>query len=399
MPGANLPPNEQDRLSNLYSYELLDTLPEKDYDDITKLASQICDTPISLVTLLDSDRQWFKSAHGTDLQQTFREHAFCSHAILKPYEIMVVPDAVHDERFSNNPLVTQNPHIGFYAGVPLMSDEGFAIGSLCVLDNKPRELSELQQQSLKILANQVMRLIQLHKKNKELVRGRLLLQEVNKELEKFVKTTADNLKVPCDNAIEFTNLVTEKLADNLDADSQQLLTLVKYSCEGMKTTIDKTLQQANMISILQDSKTIFTFSGLMQEMKQLLPHYSGDISLNYLPNSNNIYFFKKILLQILTNVITASVQFNNKEQQFVEVAYRHNREQYIFTITDNGMGAPVFSRNGGFAMLPMPDNPQDNSHYTSHLNQAKKLVVTLSGKLDINFEENRGTTFTISIPK
>ena len=400
MPAAEIPVNEQNRLQNLYSYELLDTLPEKDYDDITRLASYICNTPVSLVTLIDKDRQWFKSASGVDLKGTLREHAFCSYAILSPNEMMIVPDAAKDERFLDNPLVTGDYHVMFYAGVPLLTEEGYAIGSLCVLDSKPRDLNENQKEALKTLANQAMRLIQLHRKTKELTRSRQLMQEVNVELENFAQVTVEKLKMPCDNAIEFTDLIAEKFSDALDVDGRQILSLIKYSCESIKTTVDDTLQRTNRISLLQDSKTLFTFTQLMQELKQKLSSSYGNIVLGNQPGSDSIYFFKTLLLQILSKLIAASFRFNEQLGHQAEITYQPDRQHYIFSIADNGKGIPVFSRNGELVLLhPPKDKADKDKAYISDLGSVKQIITSLAGSLDMNFTENEGTIFTISMPK
>ncbi len=399
MPAASLPTNEQSRLHNLYSYELLDTLPEQDYDNITKLASFICNTPVSLITLVDKDRQWMKSTYGVTLEQTLREHAFCTHAILKPNEIMIVSDAVKDERFSDNPLVTGDPHVMFYAGVPLLTEEGYAIGSLCVLDSKPGNINESQREALKILANQTMRLMQLHKKTKELVHSRQLMQEINAELENFAQTAAENLKQPCDNAIEFTELIANKFSDTLDVDGKQILSLIKYSCESIKATVDETLERANRLSFLQETKSMFTLTSLMQDLKQMLPSSEGNIAIGNHPDNDSIYFFKNLLLQTLNNIITASTTFNNKQNQFIEISFQQNKQAYVFTIADNGQGIPVVSRGGEFVLLQVNGANNEDNHYVRHLTSAKQIITSLSGSLDMSFEENTGTIFIISVPK
>jgi GAF domain-containing protein len=160
--------DEQKRLEALKEYEIMDSLPEEEYDNITSLASRICGTPISLITLLDDQRQWFKSATGLDVKETPIEYAFCSHAIQNPSEIMVVPDSRKDERFANNPFVVGEPHIVFYAGMPLVDEAGYALGSLCVLDVQEHTPTPFQLNALKQLAKQVVSLMALKKHNKEL---------------------------------------------------------------------------------------------------------------------------------------------------------------------------------------------------------------------------------------
>ncbi|GAA4401744.1 hypothetical protein GCM10023187_16220 [Nibrella viscosa] len=167
---------EQERLNALAGYHILDSLSEEAYDTITQLASQLCETPVSLITFLDDQRQWFKSVYGFSVRQTHREHSFCTHAILHPDQIMEVPDARIDKRFAHNPLTLGDPPVIFYAGVPLVDQSGHALGTLCVIDHRPRQLSARQITALKGLARQVESLLTLR-------RTKLLLEKANQQLQ------------------------------------------------------------------------------------------------------------------------------------------------------------------------------------------------------------------------
>ncbi|MDQ3277230.1 MAG: GAF domain-containing protein [Bacteroidota bacterium] len=178
---------EEKRLEALKEYGIMDSLPEEEYDNITSLASRICGTPISLITLLEKERQWFKSAVGIDLKETPIEYAFCSHAIQNPSDILVVPDSRKDERFANNPFVTGEPHIVFYAGMPLVTEEGQALGTLCVLDIQEHTLTPFQQTALKQLAKQVVSLMKLKKENRVLTNKVSDLEQQNSNLTEEVR--------------------------------------------------------------------------------------------------------------------------------------------------------------------------------------------------------------------
>jgi hypothetical protein len=152
-------PNELERQRVLDRYRIVDTLPEDAYDDIVRLAATICDVPVALVSLLDRDRQWFKSRLGLEESGTARDVAFCDHAIREPGRLMQVGDATRDPRFARNPMVTADDGVRFYAGMPLVTPEGAAIGTVCVVDRKPRALDARQQDALKSLARLTMRLL------------------------------------------------------------------------------------------------------------------------------------------------------------------------------------------------------------------------------------------------
>lgn len=229
------PENEKARLQALLEYEVLDTLEEEDYDNITQLASAICETPISLVSLLDDKRQWFKSHHGLEVSETPKDFAFCAHAIVDPTATLSVEDARLDERFKENPLVKGDPRIVFYTGVPLVNPEGFPLGTLCVIDRKPKLLDEDQIRSLRALAKQVVNLLELRKANRSLT-------IYNRKLDEFASAVEGELGSPLNDMASLTSLLYSVYSDKLDDDGTDILNKLKDTSQHLRKLISALLE-------------------------------------------------------------------------------------------------------------------------------------------------------------
>lgn len=230
---------EQERLKELFSFNILDTEQEKDLEDLVWLASHICETPISLVSLIDERRQWFKAKVGLGVNETPRDQAFCAHAI-KGNDLFIVKNALEDQRFKTNPLVTGDPNIRFYAGMPLTTQNGYNLGTLCVIDREPRELTTTQKNALVILAKQVMnylnlsRSIQLYEeKNNE-------LREFSRKKEKLSLLLIQEIKDPMN---RINNLIELFNDGDLDKDKFLLLLnrLKNQVTDSLKTIDELTL--------------------------------------------------------------------------------------------------------------------------------------------------------------
>lgn len=177
-----IPPDEADRLRALHELDILDTAAEPEFDDLVALASHICGVPMSLVSLIDADRQWFKARIGVAEAETSRDVSFCAHAILGR-DLMVVPDATTDARFADHPAVLGNPGIRFYAGAPLVTTDGYALGTLCVVDETPRRLTLGQLQALRALARQVTAQLELRRYGELLARSGAQVHELERRLD------------------------------------------------------------------------------------------------------------------------------------------------------------------------------------------------------------------------
>jgi anti-sigma regulatory factor (Ser/Thr protein kinase) len=253
---------EKARLAALRSYKILDTDPEKAFDDLTILASHVCETPIALITLIDSDRQWFKSHVGVDISETPRAIAFCDKAI-EQSDLFIVPDATLDPRFSSNPFVVSAPKIRFYAGAPFKSADGYPLGTLCVVDLVPRELTPGQQNALLALSRQVQAQFELRRNLMEL---RIALDERDK-----AETERDRMILELQQALEHVNRLTGllpacsacKLDVTISADPNAINGVVEgvmqvvrqmKSAEGKEYEVELALREALANAIVHGCK-------------------------------------------------------------------------------------------------------------------------------------------------
>jgi diguanylate cyclase (GGDEF)-like protein len=281
---ALLPSDEASRIEALLDYQILDTLPEDSYDDITLLASEICGTPMAAMSLIDSTRQWFKSKVGLTIPETAREDAFCAHAILSP-DIMIVNNALTDERFANNPFVTGEPRIRFYAGAPLVTPSGEALGTLCVIDQTQRTLTETQIESLRALSRQVIaqlelrRHIQLHEKNQRMLKNyQDKLERMNALLQKQSVT---------DDVTGFNN--TRFLHQYLDecmrpaTSGADKLSLIFFDMDNFKQVVDEYGHMLGAKVLKEVSEVVYTYL----DKEDHIVRYGGDEFIVILPGQGS----------------------------------------------------------------------------------------------------------------
>ncbi|RKM93845.1 GAF domain-containing protein, partial [Aquimarina sp. BL5] len=236
-----LPKNEKYRQIALEKYGLLDTLPEESYDNITSIISYICDVPISLIALIDKDRNFLKSHYGVPFNESPREISFCGHAINSDDPLTIITDSRKDERFKGNPLVDEHQAI-FYAGAQLIDSDGFKLGTLCVYDTKPRELTSEQKDALLAMSKQVVNLFEQRYQNLRLTQLSDKLEKRNEDLKKFASVVSHDLKSPLANIISLTELLEDGNKDKLNEESLQYLEYLKTSSYSLRDYIDGILK-------------------------------------------------------------------------------------------------------------------------------------------------------------
>lgn len=400
MKTPEIPFNENSRVRALKEYSILDTLPEIEYDDITQLASQICGTAISTISLIDEKRQWFKSKVGLNADSTSRELSFCGHAIVEPDKIFTVKDSRLDERFQDNPLVLGEPHVIFYTGVPLVSPDGYALGTLCVIDDQPKELTQDQLKSLKSLSNQVVSLFELRKSKLMLERLTNDLEIQNQELEKFARVAAHDIKSPLNNISSLTEILVHQYSKELDDDGKMMLQMLDSSSQTLKELVDGILEHSKSNYILTENRSVFNLNKLVVQCIELLDnrgeyHFSNDFG------ESLIAVNKIALQQILLNLMGNAIKYNKKSSVEIKIGFSEDDNYYNFEIQDNGMGIAEKHQQKIFDIFEIVSTEDRFGKRGTGigLSTVKKLVEGLGGTIEVQSIVGEGSTFKFSIAK
>ena len=395
------PKNEDKRVENLRRYHILDTLPEQDFDDLSTLAAQICGTKVSLISLVDKDRQWFKSQVGWDLgiNQTTRDLAFCSHTILDLDRPLIVTDARKDDRFRDNRLVNDDPNIVFYAGMPLVTREGYAVGSLCVIDHEPKELRSDQLRSLEKLARQVVRLFELRmavKQGEELLRERETAYNL---LRDFSHVIAHDLKAPVRNIRQAGELLREDYADIMPEDGVSLIQMIEQRAQDASRMIDGVLAYSKAAGTLRITQDRVVIREVIDQVVGQLSLHDG-CTVEYVGEVDALVTSSIAMLQIFQNLIGNAMKFNNKMACSVRICCTQAAAggDYTFTVSDNGRGIAPQHLTAVFRLF---HSVVDDDYVRGHgvgLSIVKRLVEAIGGTIEVHSVLGEGATFTFTVP-
>lgn len=395
-----IPENDLERLQNLQSYQLLDTLPEADYDEITRIASYLCQTPMALITLVDKDRQFFKSKKGIEMQETHRDYSFCAHAINSPSNPMIVVDARKDERFSENPLVDDSPNLVFYAGVPIISPEGFPLGTLCVLDTSPRKLSDDQLSALQGLARQVINLLVLRRQNSDLRKQKTKLQQLARDMEEFAYAVSHDLKEPLRMVKSFMDLLQKKYRDELDDKARQY---IHYAVDG-------TVRMENMINDLLEYARAGTKITLNEEidLEQLMAEVC-DLHTLTIQETDAVVQYQNLseikgswvgIRQVLTNLVANALKFRRADiAPQIAITCADEPTRWVIGVHDNGIGIPKDFQTNVFDVFRRLHSRDEYAGSGIGLAICKKVVQAHQGDIWVESEEGKGSAFYFTISK
>ncbi|MER2491957.1 GAF domain-containing sensor histidine kinase [Catenovulum sediminis] len=391
--------NEDARLATLFSYDVLDTPAESAYDDLVSLASHICDKPIALISLIDARRQWFKAKVGLDATHTSKNIAFCSHAILQD-DILEVPDTLEDERFFDNPLVTSEPKIRFYAGAPLITKQGYTLGTLCVIDKKPAKLSLDQKEALSALARQTVSQLELRLNNRK-------LDIANKQKNKLLQILSHDLRTAFGNIINLADML------QLIEKEQQQKTKHNYNTQHFLSLILRSSKLG--LSLLENllSWSLITDSEQLLHKKPLNVRAIMMEAINYLAtNAKNksltvktdfkqdaiFYSQENLFRSVIQNLLHNAIKFS-PEGKDIWLLANELEGKLIITVADQGIGmskedcALLF---GSGVTAKKGTAGEQGSGLGAQI--IRDYVREHRGEIEVHSAVNNGTEITISLP-
>jgi signal transduction histidine kinase len=393
------PPTEDEatRLKTLYDYDVLDTEAEKILDDLTQLAAQTCNTPITLISLIDSNRQWFKSKVGLDAQETSRDIAFCAHAIHQK-GIFEVEDTLQDKRFFDNPLVTSAPNIRFYAGTPLVSPDGYAIGTLCVIDDKPNKLTHEQRQALEVLGRSVISQLELRKKIKE-------LKQANEHKTEFLSNMSHELRTPLNAIIGFSHLILDDIKHHkLPAKFSEYIGHIDYSGRRLLSVVNSVIDlnkiEAGMMQVQIERVCLREYIKDLEGMLAITAN-AKDVEFSvYISDHLPAYLAidQGKVSQIITNLVHNAIKFTDSGK-WVKVEILHNDKKLVITVADQGEGISSIDQTKLFSKFQQVGQAKSSEGSGLGLSITRGLIEILGGTIEVLSTLGSGSIFKVMLPQ
>ena len=392
--------SDLEKIKALMESDLLDTKPEKMFDDIAQIASKVCEMPIAAISLLDVDRQYFKSNLGLNIRETPIEQSFCRVAVQNPDEVLIVEDARKDERFKDSQLVQGYPKIVSYYGVPLISKDGISYGTLCVMDNEVKILNEEQKQQLLKLSKQVEHLIELKVTNKLLNDSQAKIELYSKNMEEFAYLAAHDLKAPIRAIDSFTKLIEKKYQTLWDLKDKKYFSFINDSSKKMNELINDLLEYSKSSMDLENAED-FDLQKLITDQFESLTYGVTNAKPILICTALPKIKSSKIAFTVLfENLINNAIKYQKPNSiPKIEINWIPDDKYWIFTIKDNGIGIEKEYFDHIFKPFKRLHGTADYQGNGLGLAACKKIVDKLNGEITLNSVIGEGTTFTLKIPK
>ena len=385
------PVDERERQRALERYEILDSLPERAYDDITTLMARVCDAPISLIGLLDGDRIWLKSRCGLPMEESSRAISFCGHAIVSGEECFAVEDARTDPRFADNPIVTE-VGIASYAGAPLIDADGYALGTLCVLDVRPRTLDAGQREALVDMARHVVYLIERHLRE----RRSAALAERNEDLAHFSGAVSHDLVGPLTNITSFLELLAEEADDEgLRADLQRL----HRSSFSVREYVEGLTRHYTSDALVARPAERFAIAELFGALDAMAVRDPDRTLVSFDDSDVEVRTHRAALQQVLLNLLSNAIKHGTGPTR-IRVGFEEVDAGYRFTVADDGPGIPADRHEHIFELFGTGEGTDGDGHAGTGVGLAtvKRLLDRLGGTISLDSARGRGSTFAVTLP-
>lgn len=400
---------EAERLAALYKYHILDTRPEAAFDELTELAALLFDAPIAVINFIDQERQWFKSEKGLGVRETPLETSFCAHALLQE-DMMVIPDTREDDRFACNPLVTDGPQFRFYAGALVKSDDGHPIGTLCILDVKPRDFDASQQQILRVLANQVMaqleqrRLVRESEASiKELAALNKRLVEQDRSKDKFLAMVAHELRNPLTPIMMRLDLLQLRDPSNkaISDDIAVMQRQVKHLSRLVDDLFDASRVASGKISLELKKLPLPDVVRRSVEVVQEAANEKHQQLTVRLPDDDLCLLADEIRIsQVFINLLNNAIRYTPPQGKIVLEAQLVNETQVEVTVADNGIGISQDYLERIFeSFVQVPNGTENPGGLGIGLHLCRQIVHMHHGEISATSPGlNRGSRFTVALP-
>ena len=394
-----IPDNEESRLEALYRYNILDTEREKAFDEIVELASYICNTPVSLITLIDKDRQYHKAWRGFEAHDTTREAAFCSYTILQN-DIMEVEDTDQDIRFSQNPSVLNDPHIKFYAGAPLTTSDGYNLGSLCVIDQKPNSLTDQQKRALKLLSNRVMSELELRLQSEKEHERLTVMENINEFKDNLISILAHDLRAPLNSIYSTLDLLDKQLINAEEL--SQLVPLLKTETTNTSDLLNNLLIYAkNSLNNIHTLKEQFEASSIVEDTIELYhetAHRKG-VALTFEAAKARIYGDRELIKMALRNLVNNGIKFCSTGDR-VTVSLSSSEGQTTISVSDSGQGMDPEKLEAIIAGTNRESSPGTSQETGVGLGfiLIRDSILAQGGHITATSERGAGSTFNLVVP-
>ncbi|MEM6993472.1 MAG: ATP-binding protein [Myxococcota bacterium] len=395
MTAAAIPVDEAARIASLRAYEILDTPPEERFDRLTRMVAGLLDVPISLVSLVDSERQWFKSRIALPATETPRELAFCAHAILDDVPL-VVSDATRDARFADNPLVEADPHIRFYAGAPLINGAGLRLGTLCAIDRKPRTLEPEQLEFLTEVAKIVVDEMELSAALRLSTQHATELSQKNRELDAFAHALSHDMRGPVRRIRSFCELLSEP--DATAAQRAEYLGFIQAEAETASCLV-RDLGRYFEVGHVTEAEPVAVEGALdaaLATLSQRIEDAGAVIDVGALPETSTM---GGLLTSVFTNLVGNALKYRTDDPPRIEIRSRGVGELDEVRVVDHGVTIPEGRRERAFELLGRVDDRPAIAGSGIGLATCRRIVEGAGGTIRIEATPGGGTTVAFTMPR